>query len=101
MSAHYANFGNGPLDFDEDPYTTPRRIGVNCTLSLESLRLPWKPVVKIPNHLTYRIVLNVLHRLTDWLLMDAHYASSFVQIVDEGLTGSDITAGYLWIKSFI
>ena len=100
MSAHYARYGNGPLDFGEDPYTTPRRIGVNCTLSLESLRLPGKPVIKIPNHLTYRIVLNGLYRLAEWLLMDAHYASVFVQIKDEGLTGSDMPAGYLWMKPF-
>ena len=101
MFAHYAQYGDGPLDFVEDPYTTPRRIGVNCTLSIESFRLPGTPWPRIPNHLTYKIAINALHRLSEWLLMEAHYASIFVSVVDKGLTGSDITAGFIWMKPFM
>ena len=100
MSAHYARYGNGPLDSVEDPYTTPRRMGVDCTLSIESFRLPDTPWTRIPNHLTYRIAVDALRQLSDWLLMEAHYASIFVHVVDKGLTGSDIPAGFIWMKTY-
>ena len=33
--------------------------------------------------------------------MDAHYAGIFVQVLDEELTGSDVTAGFIWMKPYI
>ena len=98
MVDHYAQYGDGPLDSVEDPYVTPHRIGVNCTLAIESFRLPGTPWLRIPNHLTYKIAINTLRRLAEWLLMEAHHASILVQVVDKGLTGSYVTAGYIWMK---
>ena len=100
LSAHYARYGNGPLDPVDDPYTTPRRTEVNCTLSIESFRAQGTPWLRIPHHLTYSIALSALRRLSDWLLLEVHFGSVLVGVVDKALTGSEVTAGLILMKPY-
>ena len=69
----------------DDPYTSPVVENVNCTMSIYTLRTRSQPN---PHQLTYRITLNALEGLFQFLYADGHYASAVTEIADPGLTGT-------------
>ena len=101
MSTHYARYGDGPLNLGQDPYKTPHRTGVNCTIDIKSHRAPGPWPRRSPYPLSYRMVLHALHRLSDWLLVEAHYASVVAQVVDEGYTASDVSLGFITVIPYL
>ena len=84
-----------PLD---DPYTTPVVQDVNCTLTLNSYRIPGSE--RIPIHLTYQISVNALQGTFDYLYTDHHPGSAVSQILDPGLTGTMDRIGLLSISPY-
>lgn len=96
MSSHLNAHGDGPLLPADDPYDTPVVEGENCTIKINSQRVPETQI--IPNRLTYLIALNALHGLFFFLYTDNHAAATVSEISDPSLTGSMVRIGLVGIS---
>lgn len=81
---------------DDDPYSTPVIEGVDCKMRIVSQRTPGTQ--SIPHHLTYRIVLNALQGLFQFLYTEDHAVSAVSEVLDPGLTGSMVRVGVVSIR---
>ena len=97
MDNELKNYGNVPLQPADDPYIARVSADVDCTMKVESQRLPGKEF--IPEHLTYQVTLNALRGLFGFLYSDGHAGHAVTEVIDPGLTGSMMTIGTITIST--
>lgn len=90
-------FGNVPLHPADDPYIARVRADKECTMKVESERIP--ATEYIPEHLTYRLALNALRGLYWFLYTEGHAGHAVTEVYDPGLTGRMITIGTITIST--
>ena len=95
MLSQVETHGNARLQAADDPYSTPVVEGMNCTMTINSQRVPGTAV--IPNRLTYQVTLNALRGLMEFLFLERHSASAVTEVIDPGVTGSMVRIGLVSI----
>lgn len=90
-------YGNVPLHPADDPYIARVLANKDCTIKVESQRMPGTEFV--PEPLTYQVALNALRGLFWFLYLDDHAGHAVTEVIDPGLTGGMMTIGTITIST--
>ena len=88
-------YGDRNLRYADDPYTTSVVEGVNCRLTLESIRLQGH---YIPHHLTYQLTIHALVGLFAFGYRNYHAGYTVAQVYDPEVTGTTDPIGVFSIR---
>ena len=80
LNDQYLIHGDSPLLSDDDPYNVPVSPGKNSEMQIKSSKIP--ETQTIPTHLTYRIALNALSGLFEYLYTGGHAGAAFTEVFD-------------------
>ena len=94
LSDQYRIHGDSPLLSDDDPYNVPVPPRKNSEMQISSSKIP--EAQTIPTHLTYRIALNALSGLFEYLYTDGHAGAAITEVFDP--TRSDKRLGMITIS---